>query len=57
MIIPSAAELEKRYPRYTEAGADRGKYLAHIGDGKYMRFPAIGPCHSASDYFNNGIRF
>ena len=46
--MPSAAELEKRYPRYTEDGADRGKYLAHIGDGDYMRFPAIGPCHYAS---------
>ena len=46
--MPSAAELEKKYPRYTDSGTDRGKYLAHIGDGEYMRFPAIGPCHSAS---------
>ncbi len=46
--MPNVAELEEEYPRYNDLGVDRGKYLAQDSDGDYMRFPAIGPCHSAS---------
>ena len=31
--MPNVAELEKKYPRYTELGSDRGKYLAQDSDG------------------------